>query len=242
MIPLRCLLIDDERLARLEMAALLAEDGDCTVVAEAGNASQAVGMIGIHRPDVIFLDINMPGANGFDLLAQLDNCPLVVFVTAYDQFAIRAFEVNALDYLLKPVRSERLRQTLDVVRARLPQEPGSRIFIPTNSGGTFLQLEDIFLVRAYDHYVRLYHDKGSDMLHQSLKDFMTRLPGKDFFLANRSEFIRLDAVAEVGNLSRGRYRLTLPAGETVIVSERQSVVWRRELRSIPPAKPTPPAG
>jgi len=170
----------------------------------------------------------MPGANGFDLLTQLDDCPLVVFVTAYDQFAIRAFEVNALDYLLKPVRSGRLQQTLALVRERLPRGPGSRIFVATKDGGRFLRLTDIFLVRAYDHYVRLYHDKGSDMLHQSLKDFMKRLPDEDFFVANRSEAIRLNAVVSVGNLSRRRYELTLPAGEAVVVSERQSVVWRRE--------------
>lgn len=228
MIPLRCLIIDDERLARLEIAALLAEAGDCTVVAEAGNTSQAIDLIGIHQPDVIFLDINMPGANGFDLLAQLDDCPLVVFVTAYDQFAIRAFEVNALDYLLKPVRPERLEKTLALIRERLPTERGSRFFISTKDGGKFVILKEVFLVRAYDHYVRIYHGNGSNMMHQSLKDFMMRLPAQDFFLANRSEVIRLDAVIEVGSLSRGRYQLTLPANEVVVVSERQSVVWRRE--------------
>lgn len=229
MIPLRCLIIDDERLARLEIAALLAEAGDCTVVAEASNASQAVNLIRMHQPDVIFLDINMPGANGFDLLAQLDDCPLVVFVTAYDQFAIRAFEVNALDYLLKPVRPKRLGKTLALIREQLPKAQGSRIFISTSDGGKFIKLQDIFLVRSYDHYVRIYHSTGSNMLHQSLKDFVKRLPAPDFFLANRSEVIRLEAVIEIGNLSRGRYELSLPADETVVVSERQSVVWRREI-------------
>ncbi|MFK8056275.1 MAG: LytR/AlgR family response regulator transcription factor [Saprospiraceae bacterium] len=225
---LRCLIVDDERLARVELAALLEEVGGCSVLAEAGNADQGVELIGIHQPDVVFLDINMPGANGFDLLTRLDDCPLVVFVTAYDQFAIRAFEVNALDYLLKPVRLDRLEKTVALIRERLPTEQRNRIFITTKDGGKFVNLKDIFLVRAYDHYVRVYHSAGSNMLHQSLKEFMKRLAGQNFFMANRSEAIRLDTVAKVGSLSRGRYMLSLPAGESVVVSERQSVVWRRE--------------
>lgn len=227
MTQLRCLIVDDERLARLEMRALLEEAGGCAVVAEAVNSSQAEGLITKHQPDVLFLDINMPGANGFELLERLDYCPLVVFVTAYDQFAIKAFEVHALDYLMKPVRPERLGATLVLVRERLSKRPGHRLFISTKDGGKFLALEDIFLVRAYDHYVRLYHDKGSDMLHQSLKEFTRRLPEGDFFSANRSEVIRVSAVESASKLSRSRYQLALPSEETVDVSERQSIVWRQ---------------
>ncbi|MTB53967.1 LytTR family DNA-binding domain-containing protein [Lewinella sp. W8] len=227
MTPLRCLVIDDERLARVEMAALLAEAGHCQVVAQAANVQEALAAIREHDPDVLFLDINMPGGNGFELLENLNPCPLVVFVTAYDQYAIRAFEVHALDYLLKPVHPERLADTVKLIRARLGEGRKERLFLTDRHGGKFIELPELYLVRAYDHYVRLFHDRGTDMLHQSLTTFEERLPGADFFRINRSEIVRIGAVREVEHLSRGRYGLTLPGGETVTVSERQSVLWRK---------------
>lgn len=228
MTPLRCLIIDDERLARLELSALLSEAGDCEIIGEAAGASQAIALIRATPSDVIFLDINMPGANGFEILSQLEHCPLVVFVTAYDQYAIQAFEVHALDYLMKPVRPDRLAATLKLIRKRLGQSPGNRVFLPDRNGGVFVSLSELFLVRAYDHYVRLFHPEGSSMLHQSLGEFADRLPATDFFQANRSEFIRISAVKEVNKLSRNRYELLLPGDETVVVSERRSVAWRKQ--------------
>lgn len=102
--PLRCLLVDDERLAHVELSALLHEAGGCTVVGEAANATAAAKLIKALKPDILFLDINMPQTNGFELLGQLDNPPPAVFVTAYNEFAVQAFAVQAFDYLLKPVR------------------------------------------------------------------------------------------------------------------------------------------
>ena len=167
-------------------------------------------------------------SHGFQLLEDLPNCPLVVFVTAYDQFAIQAFEVQALDYLMKPVHPTRLASTLRLLRERLGNSKGQRFFISGRNGGKFLDLDDIYLIRAYDHYVRLYHPAGSDMLHQSLGKFSNRLSEDEFFRINRSEIIRVAAVQGLASLSRGRYALTLPGGETVTVSERQSVQWRRK--------------
>lgn len=227
MTPLRCLLIDDERLARLELSALLSEAGGCEIVGEAANAAQATTLIQSLQPEVIFLDINMPGTNGFELLSQLAYCPLVVFVTAYDQYAIQAFEVHALDYLLKPVRPDRLAATLRLIRERLGQPAGQRIFLPDRNGGIFLQLSELYLVRAYDHYVRLFHAGGSSMLHQSLGEFSLRLAEDVFFRANRSEYVKASAVQRIKRLSRNRYEFLLPGDLTVVVSERQSVVWRK---------------
>ncbi|MEM9258335.1 MAG: LytTR family DNA-binding domain-containing protein [Bacteroidota bacterium] len=227
MIPIRCLIVDDERLARLELAALLTDIGGCTVVAEAGNAKQALHLIPYHQPDLVFLDINMPGTNGFELLGQLHNCPPVIFVTAYDQYAIQAFEVHALDYLLKPVRPDRLKTSLERLKKERTTRIPQRIFIPNRSGGRFVKLEDIYLARAYDHYVRLYHPAGNDLLHQQIGRFAKCLPPDEYFQANRSEIIRLAAVNQVSKLSRGRYGLQLPNKELVIVSERRSIEWRR---------------
>ncbi|MEO0733799.1 MAG: LytTR family DNA-binding domain-containing protein [Bacteroidota bacterium] len=226
MTTLRCFIVDDERLARLELSALLEEHGGCTVVGEAANATTALDLLSRQPVDVIFLDINMPGTNGFELLTQLGGCPPVVFVTAYDQFAIRAFEVNALDYLLKPVRADRLAATLDRLHPHQGPETDQRLFLPNRSGGRFVELNDIYLIRAYDHYVRLYHPAGNDLLHQSLGGFAERLPPEKYFQANRSEIVQLSAVHEVGKQSRGRYQLHLPGNEVVVVSERRSVEWR----------------
>lgn len=230
MTTLRCLLVDDERLARLELSALLDEAGGCTVVAEAANVDEALRLIPRHHPDVIFLDINMPGANGFDLLAKLEDCPPVVFVTAYDQYAVDAFAVRALDYLLKPVRPDRLADTLNLLRGRV-QLPAERIFVSNRNGGRFIDPVDVFLVRAYDHYVRLYHSGGSDLLPQAFGVFVAGLPAADYFRANRSEMIRLQAVEKVEKRSRGRLEVWLKGGERVVVSERRSIVWRRRFES-----------
>jgi two-component system LytT family response regulator len=232
MTELSCAIVDDERLARLELTSLLAEVGGCRIVGESGTARAAVPLIESLRPDLLFLDINMPGSNGFELLTQLNYCPLVVFVTAYDQYAIKAFEVHALDYLMKPVRTERLAATLALVRERLSARatPLQQLLLPDkDGGGKFLSLEDVHLVRTYDHYLRLYHSSGSDMIHKSLTAFAQKLDPTAFFQINRSEIIRLAAVQSIGKLSRGRYALTLPGGEVVTVSERRGRVWRKQL-------------
>ncbi|MFK8162080.1 MAG: LytR/AlgR family response regulator transcription factor [Lewinella sp.] len=227
---LRCMLIDDERLARVEMAALLSEAGGCEVVAACGGAAAAIPLITSLQPDLLFLDINMPGTNGFEMLAKLDVCPPVVFVTAYDQYAIKAFEVHALDYLMKPVHPTRLAATLALVRQRLAARPAhlQQLFLPDkDGGGKFLLLEDVYLIRAYDHYLRLYHPDGTELILQSLTRFEKRLDPGAFFQINRSEIVRLAAIQHIGKLSRGRYALTLPDGEVVTVSESRGRVWRK---------------
>lgn len=223
------MLIDDERLARVELAALLEEAGGCEVVAACGGAAAALPLVTSLRPDLLFLDINMPGTNGFELLGQLEFCPPVVFVTAYDQYAIKAFEVHALDYLLKPVHPGRLAATLDRVRDRLAVRPAplQQLFIPgKDGGGKFLALDDVHLIRACDHYLRLYHSGGTEMIHQSLARFEQRLDPGAFFRVNRSEIVRLASIRGTAPLSRGRYELTLDK-EIVTVSESRGRVWRR---------------
>lgn len=226
---IHCIIVDDERLARIELAALLDELGGCKVIGQAANAKDAVPLIESLRPDLLFLDINMPGENGFELLARLQYCPLVVFVTAYDQYAIKAFEVHALDYLMKPIPTERLAATLAQVRLRLGSQQASsgRLFLPSASGGKFIELAQIFLVRADDHYLRLYHSQGMDLIHQTLSSFAERLPSSDFFRINRSEIVRVAAIAEIEKISRGRYALSLPNQTKVVVAEKRAVEWRR---------------
>lgn len=228
---LRCLLVDDERLARVELSALLTEAGGCTIVGEAANAEEALEMAVSLKPDVLFLDINMPQTDGFELLGQLEAPPPIVFVTAYDEFAVKAFSVQAFDYLLKPVRPQRLTTTLTRLREQLAPAPNERIFCPHTNGGRFVALSDIVLVRAYDHYVRIYHTDGNDLLREAFSSFITRLPSGDFFRANRSAYVRISAIEKLERLSRGRYLLSLSVGEQETVSEKQGVEWRRRLGS-----------
>jgi two-component system LytT family response regulator len=171
----------------------------------------------------------MPQTNGFELLGQLDNPPPAVFVTAYDEFAVQAFAVQAFDYLLKPVRPQRLAITLDRLRANLITSAPARIFLPRSNGGRFVGLSDIILVRALHHYVRIYHPAGSDLLRQSFTDFISRLPQGAFFQANRSAYVRISSIGSLKRLSRGRYLLTLYSGEQETISEKQGVEWRRRL-------------
>lgn len=227
--PLRCLLVDDERLARVELSALLQETVGCTAVGEAANAEEAIKLAISLKPDVLFLDINMPQTDGFELLRQLEAPPTVVFVTAYDEFAVEAFSVQAFDYLLKPVRPERLAATLARLQEQFSSSTDERIFLPHANGGRFVALADIHLVRAYDHYVRIYHTEGSDLLREAFSAFITRLPAEAFFRANRSAYIRISSIKRLEKLSRGRYLLALSNGEEEIISEKQGVIWRRRL-------------
>ncbi|MEM7573525.1 MAG: response regulator transcription factor [Bacteroidota bacterium] len=227
-----CLIIDDERLARAELAALLKEVGGCKTIGEASNATEAKRLIEQLKPELIFLDINMPGTNGFELLAQLDNPPQVVFATAYDQYAIQAFEVRALDYLLKPISLNRLQACLATIRQRMKHSPKylERLFIPLEQGGFFLDLDEVHLIRAYGHYLRMYYGSNSCMIHRSLKSMAEQLDPNSFFQINRSEIVRLSAISSTTKISRGRYQLEL-GQEQVMVAEARAVIWRKRFGS-----------
>jgi two-component system LytT family response regulator len=191
----RAILVDDERLARSSLRALLAEHPEIEIVGEAANGRQAKEMIEENRPDVVFLDIQMPGGSGFDLLEQLEDPPAIVFVTAFDEYAVRAFEVNAVDYLLKPVNPQRLA----VAVARL-QRPGSaecdpvgpfdeedRVLVKAGRRCFFLPVAKIAAVRAADNYSYLVCENGQEhLVRRSLKQWEALLPSDCFAIVDRS--------------------------------------------------------
>ncbi len=227
--PISCLLIDDERLARQEMKALLSETEGFQVVGGANNVAKALKLIRQTKPQVLFLDINMPGQNGFDLLSELENCPIVVFVTAYHQYAIQAFEVRAFDYLLKPVNSERFKATVASIQQKLLHDPPvlKRLFIKQGDAGFFLDLADVFLIRAYGHYIRIYYNNSTCIIHRSLSAFTAQLDKNQFMRINRSEVVQLAKVITSCTISRSRYALSLPTGIKVEVSESRSQELRK---------------
>ena len=229
---LRALIVDDERLARRELRALLEEHGGLTVAGEAGGVEEAAALIRELRPDVVFLDIQMPGATGFDLLERVEIKADLVFVTAYDEYALRAFEVNALDYLLKPVAPERLARALERLargrrrggeETRLRKlEYDDRLFLETGGHSRFVKVSAIVLVSAAADYSEVFTDDGKSALVQKpLREWEARLPAKHFLRVRRSTIINLEHVERVEHWFNRSYRIHLRhLKEPVAVSRR----------------------
>lgn len=234
---MQALLVDDERLARSELRRLLAAHPDVVVAGEAKNADEAEARLGELAIDLLFLDIQMPGATGFDLLERLERVPLVVFTTAYDAFAVRAFEVNAFDYLLKPVRPERLAQTLDRLRTtwaasrqagEMRVTPG-RVFVRDGERCWLVDPAEIMLLEAEGNYTRLHFGPNRALVARPLQSLEARLDPALFFRASRSHIVNLKMVVGVETGVDGSYTINLPGGRRVAVSRRQSRRLRENL-------------
>jgi len=209
---LSVLIVDDERLAREKLRGLLKKHWNVRIAGEAKNADEAEKMIGEAQPDLVFLDIQMPGGSGFDLLERLEDPPFIVFVTAYDRFAIRAFEVNALDYLLKPVDPERLKGALGraISKAHTPGEMGGalshtdRVFLNTGKKSLFLPVTKIAAITADKNYTNVIDIKDMRyMVRSSLKDWERRLPKDIFVVLDRSLMINRNHIQSWKTGSRG---------------------------------------
>ncbi len=231
---MKTIIIDDERLARQELKNLLAAYPEIEIVGEANNAETAVEIINRLKPDVIFLDIQMPGKNGFELLEQISGVPEVVFVTAYDEYAIRAFEVNALDYLLKPVQSSRLAETVKKIlnkdvsekqeskEQKLPLNDTDQVFVKDGEKCWFVRLSDVRLFESEGNYVRVHFDKNRPLILRSLNNLDERLDAKTFFRASRKHIINLKWVDSIENWFNGGLMVKLRGGEQVEISRRQA--------------------
>lgn len=225
---LRTLLVDDEPLALRRLRRLLQPHAQVIeVIGEASNGREAVAEINTRQPDLIFLDIQMPELNGFEVLERLEHLPLIIFSTAYDEYALRAFETNSIDYLLKPLDPERLQKAIDKLvhltqdehteverqmrrlmeQVRPPQL--KRLQVRVGDKIRFLDLPDICFLRAEDKYVAVYTRNDSFLLSQSLSDLERQLPGDDFVRVHRSAIVNLVHVEEVVRLSAGSYQIRM---------------------------------
>lgn len=236
---MKALIIDDERLARKELARLLEPHAGIEVIGEATNADEAEKLIAELRPDLLFLDINMPGRDGFQLLEALEMAPHVVFVTAYDEHAVQAFEVNALDYLLKPIDPERLGAAVNKL-AQLPKEtatkreslsPDDRIFIKDGEKCWFVTLKDVRLFESEGNYVRVRFGENKPLVLRSLNNLEKKLDPHVFFRANRKQMINLAFVDKIEPWFSGGLNCSLSTGEVVEVSRRQTLRFK-ELMSL----------
>ena len=232
--PLRTLLVDDEPLALEKLRALLADDRDIEVIGECANGVEALERVRRERPELVFLDIEMPEMDGLTMLDRIEpeRMPAVVFVTAYDRYAVRAFEVHAVDYLLKPFDRERLTRTVEHVRDVLRRPSGaleSRIRglleelrraptferrLPVKDGGrvAFIDTEHIDWVQAAGNYVELHVGRERHLVRETLKRFEARLDPRRFVRVHRSMLVNLDRIQALDPGDHGEYRITLSDG------------------------------
>jgi len=236
---MRAIIIDDERLARKELKSLLKDYHEIEIIDECASPEEALKSIEKHNPDLLFLDIQMPEKTGFDLLQELDKSPKVVFVTAFDEYAVKAFEVNALDYLMKPVDPERLKETMakvlseDIEDEELYDVPdrgilssNDQIFIKDGEKCWFIHLKDVRMFESEGNYVRIYFETFKPLVLKSLNGLEERLDQKLFFRANRKYIINLKWVSHIENWFNGGLQVVLKDGEKVEISRRQAVKFK----------------
>jgi len=232
---MRAMVVDDEVLARRELRRLLADFAWVEIVAEAANIAEAAARIEALSPDLLFLDIKMPGGSGFDLLTRLERVPRVIFTTAYDQHAVRAFQVNALDYLLKPIEPERLAAALGKVANVGAPSAGERsvleqLFVQDGPRCWFVPLREVCLLSAENNYVRLWWGQMRPLIARPLSTIEQRLDPKRFFRANRSQIINLEFIEKVALGINGRLDVTLRGGgPEVEISRRQARLFRAQM-------------
>jgi two-component system LytT family response regulator len=233
----RALLVDDERLARKHLRAMLEEFPQIEIVAEASGVPEALAATQRHRPDVVFLDIQMPGASGFDFLESAQGPFATIFVTAHDRFALRAFEVNGLDYLLKPVECERLAQAIQRLSLRseltlntLPLlENSDYLFVTSGSAARFIQIKRIQYVQAAGPYSEVFVDDGSKwMMLRSIKEWQACLPQTQFARIHRSTVVNLDFVERIEQLANYSYRVSLRDRKYQLLMSRRSALLLKE--------------
>jgi two-component system LytT family response regulator len=234
---LKVILIDDERLARSELRRMLDEFSDVEIIAEAANAAEGIEKIEALNPDLIFLDIQMPGKSGFDMLSQLDKAPYVIFVTAYDEYALKAFDVNALDYLMKPVEPRRLAEALLKVRQKNEEEIMSynnrgilseydQVFVKDGERCWFVRLSEVRLFESVGNYAKVFFGTNKPLILKSLNALEERLDEKVFFRANRKHIINLRMIEKIEPYFNGGLLLDLSGGEKIEVSRRQAVKFK----------------
>lgn len=244
---IKAVIVEDSRLARNELKELIKNHGDIEIVGEAENVDEGYKLINETQPDLLFLDINMPEKDGFELLEMLDKVPITVFTTAFDEYAIKSFEYNALDYILKPINAKRFAKAIEKVKAQLEgsttengQEnatneakekltESSQIFIKDGDKCWLVKIGDISLFEIVGNYTRVYFKGEKPMLYKSLNQVEEKLPEHNFFRVNRQQIINVNYIANVVPWFNGKLKLTMNSGEEVEVSRRQSYIFKDKM-------------
>ncbi len=230
----RTIIIDDERLARQEVKRALMSFPEFEVVGEASNAEEAKSLISSLNADVLFLDIHMPEKSGLQLLDELTMVPEVVFTTAYDQYAVKAFELNALDYLVKPLRQERFNKAIEKVLKVLSEKGKNntsvsihqKVFVKDNENCHLIQVRDIWLLESMENYARIHYSTHTVLIKKSLNLLEEILPSQHFFRINRKQIINIDYIEKINPYFKNKLQLVFKTGETFEVSSRQSAKFK----------------
>ncbi len=237
---IKAIIIDDERLARNELKKLLHDHPEIEVIDEAANVDEGIEKTELQNPDLIFLDIQMPGKTGFQLLEELERAPHVVFTTAYDEYALKAFEVNALDYLLKPIEPRRLSDAIQKVQyeiskdnaeangivSRGPLTDADQVFVKDGERCWFVKLGEIRLFESAGNYAKVFFASNKPLILKSLNALEERLDPRTFFRANRKHIINLRWIERIEPYFNGGLLVELKGGEKIEVSRRQTVKFK----------------
>jgi two-component system, LytTR family, response regulator len=235
---MKALIVDDERLARKELMKLLEEHPSIEIIGEAQNADEAFEMIETLNPDLLFLDIQMPGKTGFQLLEMLDSVPLVVFTTAYDEYALKAFDVSAMDYLLKPIQPERLAEAVHKVLQKEKSKKeaiangekklglNDQVFVKDGDRCWFVSLTNVRMFESDGNYIKVYFDNNKPMIHKSLNALDEKLDERAFFRASRKHIVNLSWVEGIEPWFNGGLMVRLKGGDKVEVSRRQAAKFK----------------
>ncbi|MGB7393509.1 MAG: LytTR family transcriptional regulator DNA-binding domain-containing protein [Pricia sp.] len=231
-------IVEDSRLARNELKELLKKHPEIELLGEAENVDEGFALIQKTKPDLLFLDINMPEKDGFELLEMLDEVPVTIFTTAYDEYAIKSFEYNALDYLLKPISEERFALAVGKVKSKLEKASkgsseaterlteSSQIFIKDGEKCWLVKIGEISHFDIVGNYTRVFFQDQKPMLYKSLNQVEEKLPEQNFFRANRQQIINTNYVQNVVPWFNGKLKLTMQNGADVEVSRRQSYLFK----------------
>ncbi len=243
---MRAIIVDDERLARNELKRLLENFPTIEVVGEASNTDEASQLIEELQPDVAFLDIQMPGKTGFEWLEEWDGfLPEIIFTTAFDEYALKAFEVNALDYVLKPIELARLSESIQKLESRFQRAPrteksattnhvlggNDQIFVKDGEKCWFVRLDRVRLCESMGNYVRLFFDDQKPLVLKSLNSLEERLDPKLFFRCNRKHIVNLNFIEKIEPWFSGGLQVTLKGekAEKIEISRRQSIRFKELL-------------
>ncbi|SMC64598.1 LytR/AlgR family response regulator transcription factor [Cellulophaga tyrosinoxydans] len=235
---IKTVIVEDSRLARNEIKELLKQHPELELVGEAENVDDGFELINKTKPELLLLDINMPEKDGFELLEMLDEVPITVFTTAFDEYAIKSFEYNALDYLLKPINEKRFSQAIEKVKEKVTISgeetaikteqltESSQIFIKDGEKCWLVKIGDIILFEIVGNYSRVFFQDQRPMLYKSLNQVEEKLPEKSFFRVNRQQIINMNHIKNVVPWFNGKLKLTMNNGEEVEVSRRQSYIFK----------------
>lgn len=241
---IRAVIVDDEPLARRRVRKLLSADSEIDIICECSNGNDAITTLQTQNPHLVFLDVQMPQINGFDVLEAIDKekMPLVIFVTAYDKYAVRAFEVHAIDYLLKPYSVSRFQEAVQQAKHRLQTECNEeitartfalleelknnigyleRLTVKTNDCVLFIKVADIDWIEAHDKYVRLHVGKESHLLREAIGNLEARLDPKKFLRIHRSHIVNIDRIQKLEAWFHNEYQVVLRDGTKLIMSRSQ---------------------